>query len=590
MAEQAGLRAGRLHDPQIHMLLILFAAHFGRNKREQDRCWQLAQRACVEKLDPLLELILPPSMIVKLKARPGESPGAVVKRGTILEPAVGTPGLTGHQTSIRFRTTQDTAVWQIHVAKVAVVKCKSRHELHLQFISDDLPFDKLVGLHQLTLFLHGDKEVTFPTYEALVTGKAFGPGGRHLPVLPRGFSPADRLLPETSGELAGRRMLLEFAVLPEKFLFLDIHKLGPARVRAGQTLDVVVHLAGDGSQLPANLNANVFQVGCTPAINCIEEKGLPVDLAANRFEHPIDPHPYAKSTSSGNTSRLLEVVQVLSTRRTSGTGSDEEIPPLFDVRHCYKGPPAHLFYQAARRSNGDSECPPGTVHVRLVDESERAAALPSDLKTLAANVLLCHGDLAVGRSIDWASGDRTTEVLVKPTVTLRPHFGEATQGVAPALGQIGLPALGTSAESIASLAQRLRALLALHHWQPSSAMLQENVARRGWLSALWQSIHLVAIRDDGVLLDGKPAIRIPGRCCVVNITPTPALGNSVLLIGNVLDCFLSELPGSLSFTRLALETPHKVLLWKARLPCCSESDDNDAGDPFPQLEAQEKCT
>jgi type VI protein secretion system component VasA len=573
-AKQAGVRAGGVYDPHIDLLLSCVADRHAHNERQIDLGWLQAQREIVERLDPLLGLQLPSCLVVQLGASVGDPPGVVVKRDAALRPAKGVTGLVGAQSSIVFHTTQDVELWPVKVEKAWMSGSDAAFALRLKLVSQGKPFDELHGLDRLSFYLHGAREVTFPLYEALLTAEevvAVSSGRESaLQVAPQGFDDAERLLPEAAGILAGRRLFVELALMPEKFLFVQLADLSLARPGTGNELEIVFRLRGAWGALKDHVNDDVFRLGCTPARNLKVERGVAVTCPPNHFEHLVNPNSALLGPP------VMEVVQVLGVRPNTTPGA-ADIPPLFGARHDYTSATPDLFYATSRR-RADGDGPAAEqVSVRLLDGAGRTA----DPMNLAVDVLVCHGDLAVERPIAWVCGGLRTTVLAGPTVSLRPRAAAgATNGLIPGLGQIGLPNLGSGAEDGQHLHQRLQAVLALAPWLPAQEMQPVNANQRKWLGDACCGLLSAAFVPDGALLERDPAAYIPGRACVIRVVPQRFPGGSVFLVGNVLECLVSQTAGTNTFTRLIVETPGERLIWKAR----------PLGDAAsrPQLETREK--
>jgi type VI secretion system protein ImpG len=86
-----------------------------------------------------------------------------------------------------------------------------------------------------------------------------------------GFTANEQLLPYTNSVKTGHRLLMDYAILPDKFLFFDVTGLQPALIEkftsAGQDLELIFYLRTTDAILEKNLTANCFALNCTPVIN-----------------------------------------------------------------------------------------------------------------------------------------------------------------------------------------------------------------------------------------------------------------------------------------------------------------------------------
>ena len=89
----------------------------------------------------------------------------------------------------------------------------------------------------------------------------------------------------------GYRLLSEFFAFPSKFLLRRSH--GACGRRAGpasqKRLEVVLFVNRGSEKLEQDVNAETFQLGCTPAINLFEQTAEPIALDQTRHEYRIVP-------------------------------------------------------------------------------------------------------------------------------------------------------------------------------------------------------------------------------------------------------------------------------------------------------------
>src|SRR5690606_18922564 len=104
------------------------------------------------------------------------------------------------------------------------------------------------------------------------------------------FAEDEGLLPYTASSMLGYRLLTEFFVFPEKFLFIDIEGLDkyiPAN--ATSELNIYIYLNQSNIELEHNISEQTFVLGCTPVINLFEHKADPIKVDHAREEYQIVP-------------------------------------------------------------------------------------------------------------------------------------------------------------------------------------------------------------------------------------------------------------------------------------------------------------
>src|SRR5262249_32936077 len=97
-----------------------------------------------------------------------------------------------------------------------------------------------------------------------------------------GFSVQDGILPYSDRSFLGYRLLQEYFSFPEKFLFFDLIGLDQLdRSMFGGSFEILISLKGSDQPhrlvaLEQSVNANTFQLGCTPIVNLFERIAEPV--------------------------------------------------------------------------------------------------------------------------------------------------------------------------------------------------------------------------------------------------------------------------------------------------------------------------
>src|SRR5262249_24494601 len=109
-------------------------------------------------------------------------------------------------------------------------------------------------------------------------------------LFPVGFEKEESLLPYPRQAFMGYRLLTEFFAFPQKFHFVDLG--GWERLRAAgvnRQVEVVFFLNRTLNRLEQLLDASMFRLGCTPAVNLFEHTGEPIPLTQLKYEYKIIP-------------------------------------------------------------------------------------------------------------------------------------------------------------------------------------------------------------------------------------------------------------------------------------------------------------
>jgi type VI secretion system protein ImpG len=133
------------------------------------------------------------------------------------------------------------------------------------------------------------------------------PGGSALLLPPQalkhaGLDPAQVLIPYPPHAFPGYRLLQEYFVLPEKFLFVDLQGLSRWQGRGtGRSFDIEFRLSSVPEWMP-EIRSDTFLMNVTPAINVFEHNADPIQFDHKRPEYRVLP--------SGNTKGHYQIYAV----------------------------------------------------------------------------------------------------------------------------------------------------------------------------------------------------------------------------------------------------------------------------------------
>ena len=235
--------------------------------------------------------------------------GSIVPRGTTLLSRIG----KGEQTPCRYQTAQAVTLWPL---KIKQVDYYSRDEamrgapdvpgvragLRLRLAcTGGLTFDK-IALDRLPIFLQGAGELTMGLYEQLLGNRVamvVRPGGPGDPwqvaigpaeIRRVGFREDEALLPYGPRSFQGYRLLHEYFAMPERFLFVELGGLSPAFRRCpGNEIDVFILFDKVNRVLEHRVDASLFSLFCTPAVNLFPRWADRIQVDNRQAEYHIQP-------------------------------------------------------------------------------------------------------------------------------------------------------------------------------------------------------------------------------------------------------------------------------------------------------------
>jgi len=193
-------------------------------------------------------------------------------------------------------------------------------------------------------------------------------------------------LPYPPNSAIGYRLLTEFFVFPEKFMFIDIELQGRLPQDAQNRLDLYFYFNSADIELEHNVSAESFALGCTPMVNLFTHKADPIKVDQTQMEYLVVPD--ARRPIG------FEVYSVEKVTATTSSGDTSEYLPFYGMTHKEQNDDRRAYWYCQRRpaKMGIYERDEGTdMHLTLVDLNFNPN-LPYD-RTLVVNTICCNRDL-----------------------------------------------------------------------------------------------------------------------------------------------------------------------------------------------------
>ncbi len=226
-------------------------------------------------------------------------------------------------------------------------------KLSLKTFNESISFAKIKP-GRIRLYLKGQPQHINPLYELLLNNcKAIymtlsetDSNPIRLPcsiIKAAGFSTDEGLLPYPDASFMGYRLLTEYFTFPEKFMFIDIEDFAD-KIPEGalETLEFYIYLSSSDIELEHNINADMFQLNCSPAVNLFEHLADPVKINHTSTEYQIIPDARRPVGYE-----LYSIDRVMA----STSGGDRELYlPLYGTNHENQGRENHAYWFSSRRS------------------------------------------------------------------------------------------------------------------------------------------------------------------------------------------------------------------------------------------------
>jgi type VI secretion system protein ImpG len=544
----APMLSGLSTDPDVERLLegVAFLTALLRQKLDDD---------FPEVVHELFQLIwphflrpIPAASVVAFSPKVSLKQTIRVPRGVQLasEPVDGTPCL--------FRTCYDTDVHPLSLVD-AVLDDLPGHPptVRLNFRLHDL---KLSAWNSDSLCLHicGDPKQSADLYENLrrnLKRIILTPGDKGealvLPpdhLKPVGFKPEDALIPYPMHSFPGYRLLQEYFILPEKFLFIEVSGLSRWLQKGdGDRFEIRFELQNHNAILP-RVRKESFVLAATPVINIFNHDADPIRLDHRKTEYLIRP-----SRGGDNIYQVYNVTSV--TGFVQGTAQERAYRPFEIFARTSEESPTY------RTEIRQSPIRQGFDFFLSVAYPKKQETPP--LETLSIQLQCTNGFLPEGLQI----GD------IRHATSSTPEFVEFRNirpPTAPILPPVGknllwklLSHLCLNYRTLAS-AQDLKALLGLYNFE-------DNRDRAAFLAneKRISGIQAVHSRAADRLVE---RVIMRGRELQLDVRQDHFAGwGDLYLFGSVLDYFLGSYASINTYTQLSIKELLKgeVYQWPARV-------------------------
>ncbi len=525
----AGLLSQRATDPDVERLMEGFAFLTGRLRQRLDEELPELSHGMLALLWPHYLRPIPALSIVAFA--PPES-GAV----TIIPGGAALAARPIEGTACRFRTCFDLALFPLRVVEARLEEHAASALLTLSLAAAPGTDVALLAGRRLRLFLHGGRSPRLGaqllhlllTSVAAVEVRA-GAGRAELPgsgISHAAFAEAEAVLPWPRNGFPGYRLIQEYLVFPERFLFVDLPAL-PADAGLGGGEIAFTFRIARRPDLPPGLSAENFRLNSVPVINLYEAEASPITRDARHVEYRLQPERPASRFA-----RIYSVDQVQGT--TQGRPERVVYEPFESFRHALAGGAGRFFRVHLRPSvvGRGSE-----VWLSFADGAQRSAAPHADLgaDTISAMLTCTDGELAEAVPI----GGIDQVAAGSPAAM-------AFSNITPVVPEVSPPLAGdTLWRLIAGLARSLRPLddvaslgrlIASYDFRAAE---DAQAARR--LELMLASLQDLEIQPLETIIDGIPA---RGRRILLTASESGFGGpEGLYLFGAVLDAFLGLYAG-----------------------------------------------
>lgn len=578
IARRLYLEGDQSEDPHVERLLEGFAFLAARVHRKLDDEFPEITEAFLDLLHPLYLRPSPSAAILQLELDPNkpEVQGryTVPRHYQVLSPEVQT-------VRCRFRTTLRTDLWPISITGVKVELAQSSEALRrtgaAAAITVDLkthgqlPWGTL-GLDRLRFFLDGDTPMAALLYELLCfhsVGVKVSDGREDparsitLPasrLRPVGFEPDESLFGDDLRIFDGFRLLQEYFLYPDKFLFVELDGLDAAVLQHDRDqlrIQFLLDRFGDGEahhRLIDRIGPDTLRLGCVPIVNLFAHAAEPIRVTHRQDRYPVTPdarRPMAYEVHS--------IDRVVRAEREGDAERAMDVPAFYSTG--LREPGDQRFFWVSHRKPSAKALDRGTdMELCLVDLGFQPVA--PEQEVLSIDLTCSNRDLPEQIPFGGNSkqGDFTVPQLaaVKRARLLRKASSSQRAPLRRGLqwrliSHLSLNHLSLLTQNLGPL----REALGLYNFTGSQALGRQV-----------QGIHSLSTRVTTARLRG-PGLPVFARGLEVSVTfdETAYVGANLLLFAGVLERFLSSFAPPNSFLAFKLQTlqhPDEVVAWPPR--------------------------
>lgn len=594
LAGRLGMDQFQCSDPFVERLLEGFAFLTTRINRRLDAEYPQFLRGFFEAVFP--HYVRPIPSVAMFQFEPSANEGSLMQgykidKGSRL---VASP-VDRQQTGVRFDTTASIELWPIKIRNARFVSRESVFSLPLPNLFDSSSIRGLVHLElettlpanwcdltldRLRLHFRGS-EVAHQLFESCVahTELIAIAGDQDLKNLDRqgwhllkdkslhtpGFEPGEQLFPREPRSFSGYRLLQEYHVMLEKFLFVEIRNLREhLRTIQSRRLHVLFGINSIPGRAIERTNTEHVALHCVPAVNLFKKRTDRIILDHSQHEHhlvvdrsrPLDYEVWgiesmaAHMTSSPNETECLSVY---APSRSSNTES--KAPLYFSVERRPR------LLSGASNFESRSSYDGTEVFVSLTDASQYPTR--QDYQQLSSTVYCTQRDLSL---FPPARGWRNAFQFegAAPIAKL-----ECIQSPTPP----GLPLVSDDGEVAWRLINHLNP-----HYTSLENSIDDSAATLRELLRLYSHQENTRLRFDGIksVRHESTVARIPmsgpltfARGVEVELTLDEGAfdGGGAFLLSAVLEEFVARYVTLNSFTRTKLVTTQRGLVyeWPVRM-------------------------
>lgn len=435
VARRLGISEGMSEDPHVERLIESFALLCASIQQRLDDDMPEVTQALLTALAPQFLRQLPSVCIIQMTL---DSKTTNITAKNIINYGTELYSFPIEGQVCRFRTVFPIELYPITLTCAEMKKNDNDMIWSLQLYFDVWPKANVTG-GKLRIFLHGATPLVNMLYTLLcseVQTALIKFNGEEIVlnnscIKPVGFAQGENLL-DSSTISSAHTLLQEYFWFQKKFHFIDIHLPENFSISGAAKFTLKfsfrnnsnLHFLGKISTL---VDADVFKLGCSPAINLFSQRAEPIVLNSDTLEYPVIPDVRYQAYLE-----VWSIDRVESLRKQGNEMSSQPILPLFGIDHSLRDATTDIWWQATQRESVLEQDESSDWFIAFSDRFERLSAPECDMVRL---YLTCtNRNLPMQLINGNPNGDFESSLplagvrisaLTRPTPPVRPHLEKA---------------------------------------------------------------------------------------------------------------------------------------------------------------------
>lgn len=344
IASRLGIAEDTIEDPHVSRMIESFAYLNARIQYKLDDDFPEISEAFLNTIYPHYLRPIPSCSITQFNPDPENIDSIVtIPEDSLLDTA------KFNDSQCRFKTVYPVDLFPIYLKK-AQIKSRpfstpgSMHaegagsvlHLKLKAINNDFEMHEL-DFSKIRFYLKGQSQFIYPFYELLLRNchgiaMTCSEDDTQPVYLDKnsirqvGFDDNQGLLPYPERSFIGYRLLTEFFIFPEKFMFIDIVDIGKhMNEKYHSEINLYIYLNEADINLERNINKDCLLLGCTPVVNLFPQQAEPIKATSKQKDYEVIPDARAAD--------MMEIYSIDDVSATNTNGQIEKYREFYGINH-----------------------------------------------------------------------------------------------------------------------------------------------------------------------------------------------------------------------------------------------------------------